>query len=216
MKSKILLAIGGILLVALLAGGAFMGMRLINAGAQARNNNIGAGPSGNGLQLNMKGNGGGKVTFSVQMTPSPKLPASRPDFVGQVTGINNNSIVAVQQSKGIVVQSGAKAGSDSGTGPSTSSETGPTPDSSSSGITMEIVVAKETVIWRDTTMETNPRPQPGSSGGTIGMEQTVEAADLSQIQNGYLIQVWGQKRGDRLVADVICVQGNAVMIQKKP
>ncbi len=209
MKSKIVITISGILLVALLAGGAYVGMRLINAGAQGGSH---GGLIGQALSL-ITGSGGkgGSIRVSVILTPAPELPQRRPDFVGQVTGINNNSIVAVQESRGVVVQSGAKAGSDSGTG--TGSETDQTPNPSSSGITMEIVVAKETVIWRDTTSETNPGP---STSGDYGINQTVEAADLSQIQNGYLVQVWGQKRGDRLIADVIVVEGNAVMIQNKP
>ncbi len=203
MKSRILIIIACVLLVALLAGAAFMGMRLLNARANQNDNGkmISAGPGGAP---------GGQVSISIQ--PSSELPSTKPDFIGQVQSVTGNSIMAQQQSKGIIIQSGsAVKGDGSSSGPVVSSSS----DNNSTGITLEVVATKETKIYRDTTMETNPKPNPSSGSGNFVMQQTLELADMTQVQNGYRIQVWGQKRGDRLIADVIVVMG-ALVIQKGP
>ncbi len=178
MKKTILFGFGGALLLALLAGAAFMGMRLVNARASS------VGP----VSLLLGGNskpGDKKVGLSIQLTPAAELPQSSPDFVGEVSSIQDNSISVVQQAK-------------SGDGP-----------------TIEVVVTKETVIYRDTTTGNNPKP-PASATSNIGMQQTVELADISQIAQGIMVQVWGPKRGDRLIADVILVMGPVVIKSKNP
>ncbi len=213
MKKTILFGIGGMLLLALLAGAAFMGMRLINARASSQGL-PGAGGGGM-LQLSGKGGpGGGKMSIQIQITPAAELPRSSPDFVGQVSSIQGNSIYVVQmnQFSGGPSTSSSGGQSDSGGGSTTSDGV---PTQSANGPTIEVVVTKETVIYRDQTMEDVPKPS-GSGSQSIGMQQKVELADISQVVQDYMVQVWGQKRGDRLIADVIVVMGPAVIMFKNP
>ncbi len=205
MKKKILIGIGGVLAVALLAGGAFMAVRLLNTKAAA--NGPGAPLAGLG------GSGSGKVSFQLQMTPAPELPSARADLTGQVTNIQDNSIFVAEMSKAsggganvvIVGKAVSGSGSSNGSGPSTNSES-PTP----SGPVTEVVVSQNTTIYRDTTMNSVPKPQAGTTTN-IGVQQVLEPADISSISDSSLVQVWGQKRGDRLIADIIVVMGTAII-----
>ncbi len=207
MKKKILIGIVAILGVALLAGAAFMAVRLLNTKASAN------GPAAPLAGLGGSGGAGsGKFSIQIQMTPAPELPSARADLTGQVTNIQDNSIFVAEMSKasnggnvvivGKAVSGGGGSSNDSG--PSTNSEA-PTP----SGPVTEVVVSQSTVIYRDTTMNSVPKPQAGSSVN-IGVQQTLELADISSISDSSMVQVWGQKRGDRLIADIIVVMGTAI------
>ncbi len=206
MKKRIFIGIAAVLGVALLAGAVFMAVRLLNTKASA---------NGPGMPLaGLGGPGGGKTSIQIQMTPAPELPSARADLVGQVTNIQDNSIFVAEMTKssaggGNVVIVGKAVSGDGGpssdSGPSTNA-VAPTP----SGPVTEVVVSQNTTIYRDTTMNSVQRPQPGTSVN-IGVQQVLEPADISSISTSSLLQVWGQKRGDRLIADVIVVMGTAVI-----
>jgi hypothetical protein len=207
MKKKVFISIGAVLVVALLAGAAFMAARMLGAGGPAGSN----GPLGALL-----GSPGGKGNFamSIQITPAAEIPKAHADIVGQVTRIKDNSIFVAEFSKSggggaglsISIGSASAAGGD---GPSTS-DGGPAATATPSGPLTEVVVSKDTVIYRDTTMDNVPKPS-GSGSTSLTMQQVVEPADISQIAENYMVQVWGQKRGDRLIADTIVVMGAAVV-----
>ncbi len=209
MKKKISIGIAAVFAVALLAGAAFMAVRLLTTKASA--NGPGASLAGLG------GPGGGKASIQIQMTPAPELPSARADLVGQVTNIQDNSIFVAEMSKSsgdganvvIVGKAVSGSGSSNDSGPSTDSgnqAAAPTP----SGPVTEVVVSQNTTIYRDTTMNSVPRPQPGTSTN-IGVQQVLEPADISSISDSSMVQVWGQKRGDRLIADIIVVMGTAIL-----
>lgn len=67
----------------------------------------------------------------------------------------------------------------------------------------EVVVTKETKILRDTTFD--ERSILDIPEGEV-VQQTVEEVEQDALQNGSLLTVWGNKRGDRLVAEVILYQ----------
>ncbi len=203
MKKKVLIGVGAVLGVALLAGAVFMAVRLLNAKASA-----------NGPAIPLAGLGGpdsGKTSFQIQMTPAPELPTAHADLVGQVTSIQDNSIFVAEMSKSsaggnvVIVGKEVQGGGSSGDSGPTIYQTAPTP----SGPVTEVVVSQSTVIYRDVSMNNVPKPQPGSST-SIGVQQVVELTDISSISDSSMVQVWGQKRGDRLIADVIVVMGIAV------
>ncbi len=209
MKKKIVIGIGAILGVALVAGAVFMAVRLLNTKASA---------NGPGMPLaGLGGAGSGKVSIQIQMTPAPELPSARADLTGQVTSIQDNSIFVAEMTKSsagggnvVIVGKGvSEGGSSNDSGPSTdngSQAAAPTP----SGPVTEVVVSQNTTIYRDTTMNSIPRPQSGSSAN-VGVQQVLEPADISSISDSSMVQVWGQKRGDRLIADTIVVMGMAVI-----
>jgi hypothetical protein len=164
MKRRISLSIGVILVVALLAGAAFMAIRLLNAGAPGRGGSILALPSGQK---------GGKLALSYAVTPPAEVPPGRPDAVGQVTDVKDNHIFIVAQDK---------------------SQTAPLPQ--------EVLVVAETRILRDTTGDRQPPP-----AGVISVQETVAQSSLGQIARSDLLEVWGERRGSRLIASVIVTHG---------
>jgi len=207
-KKKIFIGIGAVLAVALLAGAAFMAVRLINSNGANGNNSLLAG---------LGAGGPGGVSFSIQITPAPELPNAKADLSGQVTSVQNNSVFVApfEGGKGgganvVIVGKAISGGSSSSdSGPSTNIDTGgssPTP----SGPTTEVVITKDTKIYRDASMDSVPKPQPGSGDVNMGIQQVLDPVDISQIVTDSMVQVWGQKRGDRLIADTIVVMGVAV------
>jgi hypothetical protein len=196
MNKRILFIIGGVLLVALLAGGAFMAMRLLNTNAQ-QTADLPIGSSGRS-SLSIQSNGpGGKQSFSVQINPSPDLPKRTPELRGMVTQTKDNSIFVGQQDKmtAMVVNGQQQAQ--------------PTPE----GPYTEVVVSKDTKVYRDVTMDSMPDPSEMKSGETTKVDQKLELTDISAIVAGNSqIEVWGQMRGDRLIAEVILVHGLAVKV----
>jgi hypothetical protein len=215
MNKKVFIGIGVVLGVALLAGAAFMAARMFGA----------AQPGGAGgplLPILGAGGPGGKGSFSmsIQITPAPEIPQTQADVTGQVTEIKDNSIfVSSLSAKGsggnavIIGKVVTSGGSDSG--PSTDSSDGtsivggqsPTP----SGPLTEVVISKDTLIYRDTSMDSVPKPSAGGSTN-MSIQQTVELIDISQISTDFMVQVWGQKRGDRVIAEKIVVMG-AIVVQ---
>lgn len=193
MNKKLLIVIGAFLVVALLAGGAFMAMRLLNTKSPDSIANGGGGPGGNTMHIQSQGGPGGNVSVSIQINPSPLLPKQTPDLRGMVTQVKDNSIFIAQMDKMMGGVINGKAVQQ------------PTP----AGPYTEVVISKDTKLYRDVTMDAMPDPSQMKNGGKV--DQKLEEVDASAIVTGNSnVQVWGQKRGDRLIADVIVVFGLAV------
>ena len=172
MKKKVFIGFGAVLGIALLAGAAYLAVRLMNSSASGSNS----------LLAGLAGGGDTHVTFMLKLTPAPELPVVHADLEGDITNIQGNSIFVSFR-------------------PNTGSPPGPV---------TEVVVSPLTKIYRDTTLDTVPSPQPGTDT-TLGAQQVVEPADISSISIDSHVLVWGGKRGDRLNADFILVQGTEVV-----
>lgn len=70
----------------------------------------------------------------------------------------------------------------------------------------ELVIAQETQIFRDTTGENPPPPASATS-----VQQTVVQADVSQIVQGDMLAVWGERLGTRWIASTVVIYGPAVV-----
>jgi hypothetical protein len=64
------------------------------------------------------------------------------------------------------------------------------------GPVVEVLITHETQVYRD-----DVRARPESSSGPI--QQVVRPGAADEIRAKQLISAWGEKRGDRLVADVV-------------
>lgn len=179
MKKRFLIISGAVVLVLLLVGAAFIGGRLLN---------------GQGLPGLSKGpvvitGPGGRTSIQIRpgdIQPAQELPQTPADVEGIFDHRQNNSIFV---GTGNVMMTANK---DPQTGKVTTS-------SSHTGPVVEVVVTTQTTIYHDTTMESFNGPPP--SGQKI--QQSVEAGSLSDIGQGSSITVWGQKSGDRTIADVL-------------
>lgn len=183
--------IGGILIVALLAGGAFMAMRLLNQKPQQ-----GLGGGDGGMSLRTSGGPGGAQSVRINIIPSKELPQAKADLRGMVVKAENNSLFVGEMQQMMVMAS--KNGSVS---------TSPTP----TGPYTEVVISQDTKVYKDVTMDSMPDPSTASNG-TAEVQQQLAAGSVSDVVAGNTsVQVWGQKRGDRLIADVVVLQGIGVV-----
>lgn len=190
-KLTITLIIG----LVIVAAAAFVGGRLLNE-------NIG--PMG----MIPFGPGGGGMSFAINMTPAPELPARPADLTGIFTERKDNTLTVQSipmsgEGGGVVVA--VSGSSDGGEGPVTTSS-----GDMGNGPKTEVVVTGKTIIYRDSTAMGEP---PKDSNQTISVQQTVETGTLDDIHSNTMLMVWGRKVGDRLIADIV-MYSNPIMIQK--
>lgn len=166
-------------MILLLGAGAFMAVRLAGLGRS------GLRPSGGqpvgGLVPPKPGSSDPvNVGVEIDMTPAPELPITSPDIEGTFARRDGSSLFVNQTNTGQVTIISA--------------------DGYSSGPEVEIVVTKDTQIFKDLTA----LPEIDASGNVAPMEQKVE---LMQGQDGIglgtMLSAWGEKRGDRFIAQVI-------------
>jgi hypothetical protein len=180
MKKKILIAAAIFVGIVVLGGASFLAMRLINARAQGENPVMGGGPV-----LQMSGGPGGQASraFKLEMIPSPDLPTRSADVSGIITTIKDNSLVIGTNPQMMVqVDKNGKA--------QTSTDF--------KGPTTEVILTKETKIYKDVTFASNTFPEEGKE-----YQQKLEEVDASDLVKDNSVTVWGSKRGDRLIAEIV-------------
>jgi hypothetical protein len=175
MNQKILIGLGVVLVVVLLAGGAFMAMRLVNARGQ-------------------NSTSGSEKTVKVDYISASELPKQAADLGGLVIRVKDNSVFVAQVNldntsvRRLLQQ--------------------PTP----AGPYTEVVVSKDTKIYRDATYDNVPTPSGGSSEGAgQRVQQKLDLVDTSAITTPSYAQVWGERRGSRINANIIVVSAPIVI-----
>jgi len=178
-KPRVTFVIGGIIVVLLLAGAAFVGARLLNGqGIPFMSQGGGLGPS-----LSLGGPGGKMVKLDIE--PSKELPQTPADVTGLFDHRQDNSIFV---GTGEVTMAFKKD-------PSGNVET----SSNHDGPTVEIVVTSQTKIYKDVTMRQFEGPPP--EGQKI--QQVLEEGSLDDVGESSMITIWGKKTGDRFIAEIL-------------
>jgi hypothetical protein len=178
-KGRTWLIAGGVLvLVAVLAGAAFVGGRLLNAPTQVS--------SGGDGPMIVTSKGGGARTFSkLDMEPAKELPTTSPDVNGLYQRRADSSIFIGTGKIQVMAQV-----SQGGAVSMTSNYDGPV---------VEVVVTHDTTIYRDVTMKQFDGPPPDGQK----LQQVVEPGSIDEIGENSTVVVWGDKRGERIVARVL-------------
>ena len=186
-KKKILTIVGIVAGVIVLVAAAFIGGRFLNQRATQ---------GGSLISLGGTTGGGNAVAMSVQIIPAPELPTTPQDVTGLLAERKDNSLFIQTFSMdttgggtGVVVSSSSSTSGDGTTITSGSTNDGPK---------VEVVVTKDTKIYKDVTPMTL---NPGDGPTTI--QQVMAAGSLDDITSQTMITVWGRKVGDRVIADVI-------------
>lgn len=124
----------------------------------------------------------GAQTFSKSMTEAaPELPARPPETKGLFIGRTDDLLTI-------------------GTGSVTamiSAEPGAAPEFNYDGIAVDVLVTNQTVLYEDVTEFT--------MGQSVVQQELVKVETLDGLQDNTLIQVWGQRDGDRIIAEVIVI-----------
>jgi hypothetical protein len=177
MSKKIIFIILGVIGVIVLAGAAFMAMRLFNT-SQA--NGVSGGMK---MQIQSSGaGGGGKTAYSVDIEPAPELPKQESQASGIIATLKDNNFTVQGGGKVLVSKSSDGTTNIQSDGPST-----------------EVIVTKNTKIYHDTTFDGHP-PVNGEK-----VKQVIEPYTEGQIEKNDMARVWGSKNGDRLIADFILI-----------
>jgi hypothetical protein len=180
MKKRSTIIVGAVVVVVLLATAAFVGGKLLSGGK------LQFGPGGGILSIGGNNNGHVTTNFSPKIKPAVELPQTPPAANGIFDHRQDNSIFVGTGSVQVQVQAGPN---------------GSVGSSSHSGPTIEVVVTTRTRVFRDTTMDQyNGKTLPN---GSPTLQQTVETGTLDELGQGSLVTAWGQKTGDRIIADVL-------------
>jgi hypothetical protein len=131
--------------------------------------------------LGLSAGPGGKKVLSVKMAQATELPAEKPIVSGALTEKKDNSLIVLNTGKG---------------------------GDAANGVSVEVVVTHATLIYQDVTFN-NVSKSEITSGQTVQMQ--VQPAILEDIEVGDMIQAWGAKTGDRLVAEQVLVMKNVTI-----
>ena len=175
---KTILIIGGIILVLLLAGAAFVGARLLN----------GQGLPGLSGGPEVSTGPGGSTSIRISpgdILPAKELPQIHPGVEGVFDHRQDNSLFVGTGNITMTVQKDIF-----GHVKTSSSHTGPV---------VEVVVTTQTVIYKDVT-DQQFNAKPPVSGQKI--QQVLEDGSLNEIGQSSDIAVWGKKTGDRFIAEI--------------
>jgi hypothetical protein len=187
---KLYIILGVVILV--VAAAAFIGGRFL----------IGSLPGQLGI-LPLGGGGSGSVVMSgainAKYTPAPEQPTTAPDLTGSYAG-RQDSTIFIQKFNiegdgsgvSIVVSNSASDQGDT---------TVTNPAADSGGPKVEVVTTSKTKIYRDVT----PFGEV-SSGDNPTIQQVLEETNLDDLTSSSMVNVWGRKSGDRIIADVIIIQ----------
>jgi hypothetical protein len=167
----------GVVLVLVLGAAAFLGGRYLQKGPQQ------ATGQSNGIAISNGPGGGTRFFSSSDIIPAPELPKTAADARGVFVRRQNNSIYVGTGKVQLSIQ--VKPGGTPQTG------------SSYDGPLVEVVATANTKIYRD---ETDLPDQPANA---TKIQQKVSPGTLDEVGQNSMINAWGKKTGDRLIADVI-------------
>jgi hypothetical protein len=185
MKRTILIAGGVIFVVALLAGAAFVGARMLTAPDETT---ASGGPSGRVMEI-VSDDGSGPVSLRIIIEPAPELPDRPSEASGIFLRRQDDSIFVGTGS--IELDMEIEDGSE------------PVISLSSDGPEIEVVVTRDTVIYSDETDISGDGSAPQESGEKT-IQQVIKPIDsLDEVGPNTELQVWGERRGDRVVAAVL-------------
>lgn len=173
MKRTILIAGSTLVVVLLLASGAFIAGRLLGSDPAA------AGDDGRTIKI---GTGKGPLVEAVWV-PAPECPASEPDVAGAYDHRQDNSLFINE------TQDGFRISQD---------DTGSFSITNTTGSIREVVVTGETAVYVDLT---NDDIDEALSDGKL--YQKLKTGSIEEIGDLSYVRAWGEMRGDRLIASVL-------------
>lgn len=165
--------VGAVLILGLLLGG----------GAFMAGRLLGTGLGGNDeVPMVTLSTADGK-TVKAEFVRAPELPQESPHVMGAYSGRQDNSIFVDETEGGFVVSRG---------------EDDSFSVTNTTGKTSEIVVTSETAVYVD---ETQQHIDTALVDGKL--YQQVESGSIEGMGDLSFVRAWGEKRGDRLIADVL-------------
>ena len=176
------------ILVGILAGGAYTAVRLL-----AEPEEEAAAPGGGRVMQSVQvGNDGVPLSVQTTILPAPELPGEEPVASGIVQG-RQDDILTVGTGN---IELAVEVEVDAGTGREEASVV-----PSTDGPELEVVLTRGTSLYRDVTDIAGQMPD--ESGEVTIMQEVRPVTDSSEIEEQMEVQVWGERRGDRIVATFV-------------
>jgi hypothetical protein len=179
--NRVAIAVGGVLLIVLLVAGAFMAVQLISA--QSLDTDLAPGTK---VLENVFDNGSGNpVTVKTIIEPSPELPDKGPEAAGIFLRQEGNSYYVGSGSISLNVEviNGERSVVSDHSGPE-----------------LEVVVGPDTIFYGDVT-------EIEIEGAESGEQRLVQEIGLAErpdeMPEGAEFAAWGERRGDRVIAEVV-------------
>ena len=184
-----LMILGAIVIVLLLAGGTYTVVRLM---AEPEEETAVAAGGGRVMQSVQVGNDGVPVSVQTTILPAAELPDEEAAASGIVLN-RQDDILTVGTG---AIEVAVEVNVDASTG---QEQTSVLP--STNGPELEVVLTRDTLLYRDVTDVAGQTPD--ESGEVTIVQEVQPVTDASQIEAQMEIQIWGERRGDRIVADVL-------------
>lgn len=185
---RVIIFVSTVIVLALLVGGAYTAVQLLaDTGSEAP-----SGGSGRVMQSVQVGNDGIPVSVQTTILPADELPDSEAAAFGIVVS-REDDVLTVGTGD---VELSVEVQVNSATG---QEETSVVP--STNGPELEIVLTRDTHLYRDATDVAGQQPD---QSGEVTIKQELSLAESGDdIKEQMEIQVWGERRGDRIIADVL-------------
>lgn len=182
MNRKLWLVLGGLVVVLLLAAGGLTAVRLLSVQARAVDE---YGPGVQVFEDVMDDGSGNPVSVTTIVEPAAELPDASPAGAGVITRNGDSSVFfgTGSTSVNVVIENGE-----------------PSVTTDFSGPELEAVLTRETVFYQD---ETDLTLDFSQSGERVVQQKVREVERPLTFPEGGSITVWGEKRGDRIVATVV-------------
>jgi hypothetical protein len=184
-----------LVVIGLLAGGAYMAVRLLvseNESIGGEETAVTSSGGGRVMQSISSQDGGPPVAVQTTILPAPELPAEPSAAFGILVSREDNTLLVGTGNIDLEV--------DIEVDPETGQENTslfPRTD----GPQLEVVLTPDTIIYRDVTDLTL---QPGQESGEREVVQAVRQVNSAEDITGNLeLEIWGERRGDRIVATVL-------------
>ncbi|MCB0192878.1 MAG: hypothetical protein KDJ65_13115 [Anaerolineae bacterium] len=181
--NRTLLRIGGLAALIILAAGAFVTAQRLTAPADTA--------AGNGnISIISEDGGGGAFAVSLDIKPAPELPITPPETGGVFVRREDNSIFVGTGEIEVTVD--VEEGGE------------PQTNVNFSGPVLEVVVTRDTTVYRDETEFPTPSRETAGEQIVQQLVTEVDAPDeLGPDTENAELQVWGTRSGDRIVAQVL-------------
>lgn len=188
-QSTILFTIGGLVVLVVLAAGAYTAVTLI---AGPEEETAVSSSSGRVIQSVQIENDGAPVSVNTTILPAPELPQSQSAAFGILKQHEDNSLIIGTGNIDLSVDIEV----DGTTGQETTSVV-----PSTSGPELEIVITRDTLLYRDVT--DLAADAPTESGEREIVQQVRQIDSLEELPENAEIEVWGERSGDRIIAEVL-------------
>ena len=186
---RFLIVISAVVVLLLIAGGGYTAVKLL---AEPEGETAVSGRGGRVMESVQVNNDGAPVNVQTTILPATELPDEEAAAFGIVISRQDDTLTVGTGNLELNVD----VEMDGDTGQETTSVVPIT-----NGPELEVVLTRDTILYREVTDIEGQTPD--QSGEVTIMQEVRPVNDSGQIEAKMEVQVWGERRGDRIIATVV-------------